>query len=135
MPSKKILCIDDSINLLQVLKKRFEFDIDDCYVLICDNGEKGISLARSEGPDLIVLDIMMPLMDGDEVLDRLKNPKNLAENEFDTRNIPILILTAHGPEERDKYLLKGASDYVSSPFDTAELVAKVKSLINANANA
>ena len=133
MAIKKILCIDDSINLLRVLKKRFEFDIPQVKVITCSTGEEGIAAARTECPDVIILDIMMPKMDGDEVLNKLRNPKNLSDDECDTSNIPVMVLTAHGPEERSKYLAMGASDYMSSPFDTAELVSKVKDLLGLTA--
>lgn len=125
---KTILCIDDSINLLQVLKKRFEFELKDVRVITADNGEDGIKLARSEKPDLIFLDINMPGMSGDEVLSVLKKRTYCAET-FNTADIPIMILTSHGPEEKSKYLSLGATDYISSPFDTSVLVEKVRCLL------
>ncbi len=127
--AKKILCIDDSLNLLQVLKKRFEFELKDVSVLTADNGEDGLKKARQESPDLIFLDINMPKMNGDEVLADLQNPKNLLEGEFDTKDIPVIILTSHGPEERSRYLAAGAREYISSPFDTSSLVETVRGLL------
>jgi CheY-like chemotaxis protein len=122
---KKILCIDDSKNLLVTLKKRFELEIDDVVVLSAENGKEGLDLARREKPDLIILDVTMPVMNGDEVLERLKRSANLAENEFPTADIPVIILTSHGPEEKGKYLQAGAIDYITSPFDTIQLVNRV----------
>jgi len=124
MSKKKILCIDDSINLLQVLKRRFEFDIEDVEVFITDNGEEGLRIARTEKPALIILDISMPEMDGSQVLEALKH--STPEGESSTKDIPVIILTSHGPEERAKFIAAGALDYISSPFDTTELVDKVK---------
>lgn len=126
---KKILCIDDSKNLLVTLKKRFELEIDDVVVLSAENGKEGLDLARREKPDLIILDVTMPVMNGDEVLERLKRSANLAENEFPTADIPVIILTSHGPEEKGKYLQAGAIDYITSPFDTIQLVNRVKSIL------
>jgi CheY-like chemotaxis protein len=127
---KKILCIDDSVNLLQTLKKRFELEIADLKVLGADNGPQGIELARKEKPDLIILDITMPGMDGYQVLHELKHPDKIAADEYSTVDIPVIILTSHGPEERGKYLQAGALDYISSPFDTVDLINRVKSLIS-----
>ena len=129
MKMKKILCIDDSVNLLQVLKKRFEFEIPDVEVITTDNGEDGLMLARTENPVVIILDINMPEMNGEEVLQELKHPTNLGEGETSTKDIPIVVLTSREPEERSKFIRAGAVDYISSPFDTNELVAKIKTLI------
>jgi len=127
---KKILCIDDSENLLQILKKRFEFELPDVEIFTAQSGEEGIKVARDECPDLILLDITMPDMNGDEVLQRLKHPHDIPPGQCPTVEIPILILTAHGPEERNRFLTAGATDYISSPFDTGELVEKIKNLLN-----
>ena len=130
MATKKILCIDDSINLLQVLKKRFGFDIPDAEVITTDNGEDGLMLARREKPDVIILDINMPEMSGEEVLAQLKHPTDLGEGESSTKDIPVVVLTSRGPEEWAKFIKAGAADYISSPFDMSELVAKVKIIIS-----
>ena len=120
---KKILCSDDSVNLLRVLKKRFELEIVDTVVMTADTGEKGIRIAREELPSVILLDITMPDMSGDEVLRELKSSQN-----EDVRSIPVIILTSHGPEKRSEYLQAGAVDYISSPFDIDELLAKIKKI-------
>ncbi len=130
MAKKKILCIDDSVNLLQALKRRFEFDIPDVEVLITDNGEDGLNLARKERPALIILDVNMPEMSGEEVLRQLKHPHDLGKEELLTRDIPVIILTSYGPEMRSKFIEAGAVDYISSPFDTNELVTKVTDILS-----
>lgn len=129
MAKKKILCVDDSINLLQVLKKRFEFELEDIEVITADNGKDGLERARAEAPDLIFLDINMPGMTGDEVLKELKHPSDLPAGACNTKDIPVIILTSHGPEERSKYIQAGALDYIPSPFDTEMLVEKVKGIL------
>jgi CheY-like chemotaxis protein len=110
--AKKILCVDDSVNLLQVLKKRFELELDGVEVITAENGKEGLELARSEAPDLIFLDINMPGMNGDEVLKELKHPSDLPPGALNTKDIPVIILTSHGPEERSKYIQAGAFDYM-----------------------
>ena len=119
--SKKILLIDDSINLIQVIKKRFEFELAGVEVYTATNGKDGLEIAFQEKPDLILLDINMPDLNGDEVLTQLKSSE-------DTKNITVIILTARGPEKRNKYISLGATDYIPSPFDTSEIVQKVRDL-------
>lgn len=123
---KKILCIDDSVNLLQILKKRFELEIPDVKVLSANNGVTGLEIARTEMPDLIILDITMPTMDGYEVLQRLKKSQ---AGQPSTAEIPVLILTSHEPSESSKYLAAGAAAYISSPFDTTNLITRVRSFL------
>ncbi len=119
---RKILLIDDSINLLQALKKRFEMEIADVEVLTATEGKDGFAIAVEEVPALVFLDINMPGINGDEVLKKMRAIKALD-------NTKIIILTAHGPELRDEYLELGATEYIPSPFDTTEIVEKVKGLL------
>jgi DNA-binding response OmpR family regulator len=90
-------------------------------VLAAYNGEEGLNQARSENPDLILLDLMLPKLDGYKVCRLLK---------FDERykHIPIFMLTAK-TQEKDKILGKetGADEYLTKPFDIDELIAKIKS--------
>ncbi len=121
MSKKKILCIDDSVNLVQVLKKRFELELD-VEVFTATDGESGLACAQEKVPDIIMLDINMPGMNGDEVLRRLKNEASLSD-------IPVIILTAHSEEDRAKYIAAGAAQYITSPFNTADLVQTVKQIL------
>jgi signal transduction histidine kinase len=117
IPANKILVIDDmpvNIKLLvEVLKKEYE-------VTYSDNGKDGIELAEKTPPDLIVLDIMMPEMDGFEVCDALKkNPR--------TQDIPIIFITALADsDQKAKGFEKGAVDYITKPFNPAEVLSRVK---------
>ena len=122
MSNQKILCIDDSVNLLQVLKARFQLEMENMEVLTTTDGEEGIRLAQTEKPNLIILDVTMPKISGIEVLKQLKS-----ENE--TCTIPIIILTSRGPEERDMFIKLGAADYIPSPFETDDLIKRVKELL------
>lgn len=115
----KILLVDDERALVQALEqilKQNKYSVDTAF-----NGEDGLDMALSGIYDLIILDVMMPKIDGFSVL------KEIRANKFDT---PVLMLTAKS-ETQDKIqgLNLGADDYLSKPFDTNELLARVKALL------
>ncbi|MCX8118579.1 MAG: response regulator [Desulfobacterota bacterium] len=118
MSQKKILVVDDELDLVETL--RFSLELEGFEVLVAHNGEDGLNLARKENPDLILLDLMLPKLDGYKVCRLLK---------FDERykHIPILMLTAK-TQEKDKAmgLETGANEYITKPFDMDELIKKVK---------
>jgi two-component system sensor histidine kinase/response regulator len=121
----KILIVDDSVDTVELLKKRFHsegYDTREAY-----NGEEGLQKVVEYNPDLIVLDVMMPKMDGYEVCRRLKKDEK-------TKYIPVLMLTAKGEvEHKVKGLDIGADDYLSKPFDYKELSARIRSLLSMKA--
>jgi len=121
----KILIVDDALDTVELLRKRFQaegYETAEAY-----NGEEGLRKVPEFNPDLIVLDIMMPKIDGYEVCQRLKADEK-------TRYIPILMLTAKGElEDKIKGLDIGADDYLSKPFDYKELSARVRSLLTVKA--
>ena len=121
----KILIVDDAEDTVELLKKRFRaegYDTAEAY-----NGEEGLQKVPEFNPDLIVLDIMMPKIDGYEVCQRLKADES-------TKYIPVLMLTAKGEvEHKVKGLDIGADDYLSKPFDYKELSARVRSLLTSKA--
>lgn len=121
MPKQKILVVDDEEDILELL--RFNFSREGYQVSCATSGELALSLVRSEIPDLIVLDLMLPGIDGLEVTRRLKNNP-------DARNIPIIMLTAKG-EEVDIVtgLELGADDYVTKPFSPRILLARVRAVL------
>jgi len=113
--SEKILVIDDeetTVNLIALLLERKGFEVIKAY-----GAEEGLRKAYRHQPDLVLLDIMMPEMDGWEVCKRLR----------DMSDVPIIFLTARG-EVRDiiRGLELGADDYVPKPFDNDELVARIR---------
>lgn len=117
----KILIVDDSVDTVDLLNKRLSFE--GYRTLSAYNGQEALKQAAEHNPDLIVLDVMMPDMDGYEVCERLKASKN-------TRYIPVLMLTAKsGLEHKIKGLDVGANDYLGKPFDYKELSARIKSLL------
>lgn len=118
---KKILIVDDEKDLVETLTFRLEaagFEVIPAY-----DGLEGLSKARKEKPDLILLDVMMPKMDGYQVCRLLKFST-------DTKDIPIIMLTARG-QDRDKLTGQevGADVYITKPFDGAELVKKIKEVL------
>jgi DNA-binding response OmpR family regulator len=118
MSQAKILIVDDEADLVETI--RFSLELEGYNVLVATNGEEGLNVARQEKPDLILLDLMLPKLDGYKVCRLLK---------FDERykSIPILMLTAK-TQEKDKILGKetGANEYITKPFDMDELMAKIK---------
>jgi DNA-binding response OmpR family regulator len=122
MNPKKILVVDDEPDLVETV--RFSLELEGYQVLAAYNGEDGLNQARKDSPDLILLDLMLPKLDGYKVCRLLK---------FDERykHIPILMLTAKA-QEKDKILGKetGADDYMTKPFDIDQLMEKVKFYLN-----
>ena len=121
MSQKKILVVDDEVDLVETI--RFPLEAEGFNVLVAYNGEDALNQARKENPDLILLDIMLPKLDGYKVCRLLK---------FDERyrNIPILMLTAK-TQEKDKAIgmETGADEYITKPFDMDELLEKVKAYL------
>jgi DNA-binding response OmpR family regulator len=121
MSPKKILIVDDEVDLVETV--RFPLEMEGFNILVSYNGEDALSQARKEKPDLILLDLMLPKLDGYKVCRLLK---------FDERyrNIPILMLTAK-TQEKDKALgmETGANEYITKPFDLDKLVEKVKAYL------
>lgn len=122
MKKGKILVVDDEINITQILE--FSIGSEGYEVITAQNGEEAIDRARREQPDLIVLDIMMPKIDGYEACRILKaNPL--------TKNIPVVLLTAKG-RDIDKRLgyEVGATDYIIKPFSPNKLVDRIQELLS-----
>ncbi len=118
---QKILIVDDEIDTLLPLKRSLEA-MDYIVVEAC-NGPEAIKRAHTERPELVILDVMMPGMDGIEVCKVLKKDAR-------TENIPVIMLTARD-EVKDKVesLETGADDYVTKPFNLNELKARIRSVL------
>jgi len=116
---KKVLIVEDDPGIRVGLKD--EFESSGCTVFLAEDGGKGLSLAREKKPDLIILDLMLPSIDGYEVCRELRNEGN---------RTPIIMLTAKN-QEIDKVLglELGADDYVTKPFSLRELMARVKAVL------
>ena len=113
--AKKVLIVDDEKNIVDIIA--FNLKREGYEVIKAFNGEEGVEKTFSEDPDLILLDIMMPKLDGYEACKKIREKKNT----------PIIMLTARA-EEVDKVLglELGADDYVTKPFGVRELMARVK---------
>jgi DNA-binding response OmpR family regulator len=119
--SKRILIVDDEPNI--VISLEFLMMREGHEVRVARDGEAGLAAVRTHRPDLVVLDVMMPKLDGFAVLEAVRSDPKLAA----TR---ILMLTAKGREaEMAKGLALGADAYMSKPFSTRDLVDKVKELL------
>jgi len=114
----KILLIEDDVQTQELV--RFNLEKEGFVVLTVSNGEQGLDLARREKPDLIILDLTLPVIDGHDVCKILKAKK-------DTAAIPIIILSARD-DVADKVigLELGADDYITKPFSPRELSARIK---------
>jgi two-component system, OmpR family, alkaline phosphatase synthesis response regulator PhoP len=119
--ARKVLIADDEPNIvtsLEFLMKGCDFE-----VRVARDGEEAMRLAQDFQPDLLLLDVMMPVCDGLEVCRRIRGDPA-------TRGIRIVILTAHGREtDVARGLALGADAYITKPFSNKELVAKVRSLL------
>jgi len=114
----KILLIDDDRSMLKLLGRYL--DISGYDVVVAENGLAGIQTLYNERPDLIVLDVMMPRLDGWETCRRIR----------DMTNIPIIMLTVKGEEpDKLKAFDLGVDDYVTKPFSFAELAARIRAVL------
>ena len=117
----KILLVEDNEMNRDMLSRRLQRR--GYSVVIAVDGEEGLSLARSETPDLILMDISLPLMDGWEVTRRLKVNQN-------TRHIPVIALTAHAMvSDREKAFKIGCDDYDTKPVEFGRLTEKIENLL------
>jgi len=116
----KILYIEDNDDNIYVLTNRLTRA--GFTVLVAVDGEQGIEMAKAEQPDLIIMDLSLPVIDGWEATRRLKAAS-------ETRAIPVIALSAHAMAgDREKALAAGCDDYDSKPVDYARLRAKIEAL-------
>jgi two-component system, cell cycle response regulator DivK len=118
----KVLCIEDNEDNAYMLKMRLEL-LGDFEVLTAEDGEKGCEMAAAERPDIILMDLEMPVVDGWEATRRLKvNPQ--------TRDIPVIALSAHAlAGEREKALAAGCNEFDTKPIEFDRLIATVRRLL------
>ncbi|MCB1881859.1 MAG: response regulator [Gammaproteobacteria bacterium] len=119
--TKKVLIVDDEQNIaisVEYLMRREGFDVS-----VAKDGEEGLSMIRSLRPDLVLLDVMMPKMDGFQVCAEVRA-------DADLNSVRIIMLTAKGREaEVEKGLSLGADAYIPKPFSTSDLVSRVNALL------
>jgi DNA-binding response OmpR family regulator len=124
---KKILLVDDSSTILMM--ERFILRNDPYILITASDGEEGVEKAIAEVPDLILLDVVMPRMNGFEACRRIR------ANEA-TKSIPIIMVTTRAEAEQvDAGWTSGCTDYVTKPIDSTELLAKVRGILGDPAEA
>ena len=119
--TKRIVLAEDEPQIAKLVE--FKLKKEGYQVTWKENGEEALKAIKEEKPDLILLDIMMPVMDGYQVLRQVKEDEGL-------KDIPVIMLTARA-QERDvvKGIGSGAEDYVTKPFHPSELLARVKRIL------
>jgi DNA-binding response OmpR family regulator len=117
----RILVVDDEPNIVQTLKDRLE--MNEYTVFTACNGQEGLNVAKEQSPDLILLDVIMPIMDGHETLE------NLRKQEWG-KDISVIMLTARS-QAQDIARAKACQieDYIIKPFDLSELLEKIESIL------
>ena len=117
----KILIVEDNEMNRDMLSRRLErkgFD-----VVMAEDGQRGVNMAKSESPDLILMDLGLPIIDGWEATSQIKKDDK-------TKNIPIIVLTAHAMSgDREKALEAGADEYDTKPVEFKRLLGKIKDFI------
>jgi len=121
MAKGKILVVDDEIYIVHILD--FSLGMEGYEVLTALDGEQALEKARAEHPDLIVLDIMMPKLDGYETCTMLKA-------EASTKDIPVILLSAKGRNVHQQIGYEvGADDYITKPFSPRKLVERINAIL------
>ncbi len=121
MEKKTILAVDDEIHILELLK--YNLETNGYYVITVETGEEALELLEREKIDAVLLDLMLPKIDGLEVLRRIRNTKKI-------KKIPVILLTAKSDEFNKVLGLEtGADDYIAKPFSIRELQARVKAVL------
>jgi two-component system, OmpR family, alkaline phosphatase synthesis response regulator PhoP len=121
LTNQTILVVDDEQDLLDLIE--YNLKKEGFNVLKAENGVEALKVAKENLPDLVLLDIMMPKMDGLEVCDKMRSDANL-------KHIPIIFLTARGDEKTEvDGLDTGADDYVTKPISTTKLISRIKAVL------
>lgn len=121
MAKQTILVVDDEKDLLDLIE--YNLKKEGFKVLKAENGLEGIEIAKEHKPDLVLLDIMMPKMDGLEAVEIMRKDDDL-------KRIPIIFLTARSDEKTEiEGLNKGGDDYITKPISTTKLVSRIKAVM------
>ena len=123
----RILVVDDEPNIVQTLKDRLE--MNEYTVETASNGEEGLRIAKEKSPDMILLDVIMPIMDGHEMLEKLRR------SEWG-RETSVIMLTARSQaQDIARARACNIDDYIIKPFDLSELLEKIENILERKKNA
>ena len=118
----KVLVIEDEFAIAKLI--RYVLENSGFEVLLAHEGEEALELIDSKNPDIIILDLMLPVMSGFEILEHMEKNRKL-------KTIPVIVLTCRGQEEdKTKAMRLGASEFMTKPFSPSGLVAVINSLLN-----
>ena len=121
MSSKRVLAIEDEADILEVIE--YNLDREGFEVTTSQNGEDGLELIRNNHPDIVLLDLMLPDLDGLELCRKIRSDEEI-------KQIPVIMVTAKDTESEVVLGLGvGADDYITKPFNPKELVARVKAVL------
>ena len=121
MAKQTILVVDDEIDLLDLIE--YNLRKEGFNVLKAENGEEGIKVAKEENPDLVLLDIMIPKMDGMQAVEEMRKDDAL-------KKIPVIFLTARSDEKTEvEGLNKGGDDFITKPISTTKLISRIKAVL------
>lgn len=122
----RILVVDDEPNIVQTLKDRLE--MNEYAVETASNGEEGLRIAREKNPDMILLDVIMPIMDGHEMLEKLRQTEC-------GRDTSVIMLTARSQaQDIARARACNIDDYIIKPFDLSELLEKIENILERKKN-
>lgn len=122
----RILVVDDEPNIVQTLKDRLE--MNEYAVETASNGEEGLRIAQEKSPDMVLLDVIMPIMDGHEMLEKLR------QNAWG-RDISVIMLTARSQaQDIARARACNIDDYIIKPFDLSELLEKIENILDRKKN-
>jgi CheY-like chemotaxis protein len=120
----KILCVEDNEDNVALLRTWLELE-GDLEIIAATDGAQGVELAKRNAPDLVLMDLFLPVVDGYEAI-------RLIKAQADTRRVPIIALSAHTmAEDRAKAFAAGCDDFETKPIDFARLVDKIRRLLAA----
>ena len=120
--AKKVLVVDDNPISRELIHEVLENS--DRKVVEADNGEEALKMIAGEKPDIVLLDIQLPVFDGYEVLKRVRSDLGMV-------NLPVIALTAYAmQQDREKALAAGFDDYITKPIDAASLRARIKNMLD-----
>ena len=126
MANKKILVIEDDAELSELIQLRLKQNSYEVVVAL--RGDDGVKKAREEHPDLIVMDVFLPHMDGFTALKEIRFGEKVKGNES-LREVPVIVITGRAPMMEEMFRMEGATDFMTKPIDIKALVERIDKII------